>query len=88
MFWRNYFYRVSLIKQSVQLTSLASANASEPMISLGQSSPPPHTPDDDTAMPTSDDTAVEQVNTSSGHDDTVSLSSASSSANTAPTPAE
>jgi len=23
MFWRNYFYRVSLIKQSTQLTSLA-----------------------------------------------------------------
>ncbi|XP_071955814.1 synapse-associated protein 1-like isoform X2 [Antedon mediterranea] len=27
-FWRNYFYRVSLIKQSSQLTSLASAKAS------------------------------------------------------------
>jgi len=24
-FWRNYFYRVSLIKQSTQLTSLAAA---------------------------------------------------------------
>lgn len=23
MFWRNYFYRVSLIKQSAQLTALA-----------------------------------------------------------------
>lgn len=28
-FWRNYFYRVSLIKQSTQLTSLAAAGNEE-----------------------------------------------------------
>ena len=31
MFWRNYFYRVSLVKQSAQLTALAAQQqASEP----------------------------------------------------------
>jgi hypothetical protein len=29
-FWRNYFYRVSLIKQSTQLTSLASGGTEKP----------------------------------------------------------
>lgn len=29
VFWRNYFYRVSLIKQSAQLTALAAHQAAE-----------------------------------------------------------
>jgi len=31
-FWRNYFYRVSLIKQSTQLTSLAAAGMNQSFI--------------------------------------------------------
>lgn len=37
-FWRNYFYRVSLIKQSTQLTSLAATGGSGSNTSDGQSS--------------------------------------------------
>lgn len=29
VFWKNYFYRVSLIKQSAQLTALAAQQAAE-----------------------------------------------------------
>lgn len=29
MFWKNYFYRISLIKQSAQLTALAAQQAAE-----------------------------------------------------------
>jgi len=31
-FWRNYFYRVSLIRQSVQLTSLAKCSSSTALV--------------------------------------------------------
>ncbi|XP_060571819.1 synapse-associated protein 1-like isoform X1 [Ruditapes philippinarum] len=47
MFWRNYFYRVSLIKQSTQLTTLAqhsdgkSHGSRESLSSSGKSSPKP-----------------------------------------------
>jgi len=38
MFWRNYFYRVSLIKQSTQLTSMTQQRGSS-AVSSGKSSP-------------------------------------------------
>ncbi|XP_032382669.1 synapse-associated protein 1 isoform X2 [Etheostoma spectabile] len=43
-FWKNYFYRVSLIKQSAQLTALAAQQAAERRDVARTGSSPPETP--------------------------------------------
>lgn len=40
MFWRNYFYRVSLIKQSAQLTALAAQQQRNDSVDKGPSVSP------------------------------------------------
>lgn len=40
MFWRNYFYRVSLIKQSAQLTALAAQQQRNDSVDKGASVSP------------------------------------------------